>query len=371
MFLNRDAMNNKSKAFDFKPKSRNLKSIQCVEDGEFHKRYKLGQQVMPSGHHDMEIRYAVRYSDQQTVVVKLRFKPNCFDSRTEEKEWRAGTQFMLNLPANQGFARMSEVLEDSNTLYIVTEKASGMDLCEILASGHSFTVNTASEILYELLKALAHLHEHNGIHKDMKLENVVVDLSGMSLNPTREHCNPKSVKIVDFDTVEEWSPQSPLSKDVTGTDQYISQEAYKGQYSPRSDIFALGVIVYRLVAGRFPFKDTIFDDKPGENWVGSPKMKEIQDKLQEFEVCFEYSVFKNHPDAADLLSRMLRFDDLQRPTAKEALESKWMKNRSSIAANPMRRPPSDKAKAGGHQSLFTKEVSCLPWVGIKDKVMGS
>ncbi|CAE7718387.1 prkC, partial [Symbiodinium necroappetens] len=87
------------------------------------------------------------------------------------------------------------------------------------------------------------------------------------------------VKLIDFDTVEEWNSTGPKSKHVLGTDQYIAPEAYEGKYSPASDIFAVGVIAYKILTGSFPYNGRLFDDKPGENWVGSPKMKEIRQKL--------------------------------------------------------------------------------------------
>merc|ERR1719203_1045817 len=101
-----------------------------------------------------------------------------------------------------------------------------------------------------------------------------------------------SVKVIDFDTLEEWTPASPTSKDVVGTDQYISQEAYAGRYSPLSDIFAAGVIAYRLLSGKFPFHDDMFDDEAGENWVGSPKMAQIRRRLKVAKVDFSSTVFR-------------------------------------------------------------------------------
>merc|ERR1719247_2602027 len=90
---------------------------------------------------------------------------------------------------------------------------------------------------------------------------------------------PTQVKVIDFDTLDQWTPAAGVAKDVVGTDQYIAQEAYAGKYSPLSDVFAVGVIAYRLLCGRFPFHAELFDDEPGENWVGSPKMDEIRSKL--------------------------------------------------------------------------------------------
>jgi serine/threonine protein kinase len=303
------------------------KKIQLVGNTEFARRYVLGSRVMPSGHHDMDVKYATRVCDKMTVVVKLRYKPNCFDCIEEEREWRRGTEFMLNLPVNRGVARIFEVLEDSKAFYIITEQAAGKDLFELLSIHRTFSVSAAREILYKLLQGLEHLHQHKGIHKDIKLENVVVDAGMRSIH--NGSWSPQSLKLIDFDTVEEWAPNNPPAKDVTGTNQYIAPEAYNGQYSLQSDIFAVGVIGYSLIVGAFPFRDSIFDDKPGENYVGCPKMEEIRRKLKVQKVNFNYPVFKENPQVADLLKRMLQYKPVDRPTVKQALESEWMANRSS------------------------------------------
>merc|ERR1711904_381478 len=97
------------------------------------------------------------------------------------------------------------------------------------------------------------------------------------------------VKLIDFDTLEEHTPKTPKAKDVPGTDQYIAPEAYSGNYSQASDMFAVGVIAYKLIVGKFPFPDDFFDDGPGENYTGSPKMKQIKKRLQDHNVDFSSS----------------------------------------------------------------------------------
>merc|ERR1711964_535166 len=91
--------------------------------------------------------------------------------------------------------------------------------------------------------------------------------------------SPRMLKLIDFDFTEEWEPSSPRSKAVVGTDGYIAPESYHGDVCPKSDVFSAGVVIYVLVAGRFPYPDEIFDDGPNENYVGSPKMKEIYKKI--------------------------------------------------------------------------------------------
>ncbi|CAE7042327.1 pknL [Symbiodinium natans] len=95
--------------------------------------------------------------------------------------------------------------------------------------------------------------------------------------------SPVKVKLIDFDTVETVQPQTPKkAKDVLGTDQYIAQEAYDGNYSAASDIFAVGVIGYRLLTSKFPYKADIFDDELsvrkkrliGNSFAGCPALQE-------------------------------------------------------------------------------------------------
>mmetsp|Transcript_9243 Transcript_9243/g.25906 ORF Transcript_9243/g.25906 Transcript_9243/m.25906 type:complete len:404 (-) Transcript_9243:140-1351(-) len=288
--------------------------------------YDLGKEVMPSTHSYMKVHFATRKKDATEVVIKVRYKPNCFRSREDERSWRHNTEFLLNMPDNSGIARLYEVLEDKRAFYVVMEKVGGMDLFEALEHEGKVSVQVAKDIIRQLLSSLVHLHSHNAVHKDLKLENVMLDLSPKDLK------SPASVKVIDFDTLEEWTPNSPTAKDVVGTDQYIAQEAYAGKYSPLSDIFAVGVIAYRLLCGKFPFHDEMFDDEAGENWVGSPKMAQIRRRLKVAKVDFSHPVFRDCPQACDLIMRMLAYNDIQRPSASSALEHTWFQEDEAVTS---------------------------------------
>jgi serine/threonine protein kinase len=157
------------------------------------------------------------------------------------------------------------------------------------------------------------------------------------------------VKVIDFDTLCEWSPKTPASKEVLGTDQYIAQEAYAGQYSPLSDVFAVGVIAYKLLTGRFPFRAEIFDDQPGENWVGSPKMAEIRGRLKRERVEMSDVVFNRNPEARDLVAQMLSCEEHRRPTAALALSHAFLKD--SVSAGP--KDPETPAQTPPKEALST------------------
>ncbi|CAK9045678.1 unnamed protein product [Durusdinium trenchii] len=308
------------------PKKREKRRIKAVDS--IHNYYKIGETVMPSSHSGMSVVFAKRVDNGLEVVVKVRAKANSFVDRAEEREWRHNTEFMLNLPETEGIAKLYEVLEDKKGYYVIMEKVAGQDLFETMTGKGLLPVAEVKEVIKQLLQALAELHARNCIHKDLKLENVMFDRTP-PINAKVDWSNtgdqsPVKVKLIDFDTVETVQPQTPKkAKDVLGTDQYIAQEAYDGNYSAASDIFAVGVIGYRLLTAKFPFRADIFDDEAGDNWVGSPKMKEIRQKLQNYKIDWNHRVFSLEPQACNLIKAMLASNERERPTAKEALANGW------------------------------------------------
>lgn len=291
--------------------------------------YHIGGTVMPSCHSGMELRHATRASDGSSspvFVVKLRHKNKSFQSKTEEHRWRATTELLLNLKHCDGMAGIIDFLEDQKTYYVVMERALGCDLYETISNlpEKRLPSSEAREVIRELLTAVAELHCHGLIHKDLKLENVMLNRNGnqkLGNEPSRAE---GKVKLIDFDTVELWSGHGQTARHVLGTDQYIAPEAYEGLYSPQSDIFAVGVIAYKIMTGTFPFNGRLFDDKPGENWVGSPKMSEIKGRLYDARINFRHPAFEAEPGSSSLISRMLAVCGSDRPTAKEALSDPWL-----------------------------------------------
>eukprot|EP00747_Dinoflagellata_sp_TGD_P135146 gnl/TRDRNA2_/TRDRNA2_175423_c6_seq46.p1 gnl/TRDRNA2_/TRDRNA2_175423_c6~~gnl/TRDRNA2_/TRDRNA2_175423_c6_seq46.p1 ORF type:complete len:552 (+),score=82.77 gnl/TRDRNA2_/TRDRNA2_175423_c6_seq46:113-1657(+) len=317
------------------------REIERIQDGHFRDLYKLGDEVMSSCHEGMEVLFARRLSDNAQVVIKIRKKATSFASDSEEQEWRATMVLMLNLPPRESICRLFEVLQDSKCYYVVMEKVEGKDLFELQDHPGPWPISDAREVIGQLLEAVCHLHSKGYIHKDLKLENVMVDSprggnspKGSSVTPTRRNSPPMivrffgadasssaddespKVKLIDFDTVT----RSPKAKVVLGSDQYIAPEAYGGNYSLASDMFAVGVIAYKLIAGRFPYPNHFFDDKPGDNWVGSPKMKEINQRLCQYKVIYNAPTWSKEPDALDFCKRLLCVDVTERLTANEALQ---------------------------------------------------
>lgn len=300
------------------------KKIKPCTEAEVMKAYKLGEQVMESTNTGMDVIFAKRLEDGETVVIKTRKRSNSFKNQSEEREWRMTTEYQLNMPVIESLCQFIEVLETREYYYVIMEKVAGQDLFEEMASKKMSHMD-AREIVKQIIEGLQAMHMGGRIHKDLKIENVMVDMESPKkmIEKEMEPCSPVLAKLIDFDTCQDWEPSSPKAKDVLGTDGYIAPEAYSGHYSPASDIYAVGVIMYKLLTGKFPSRAEIFDDQPGENWVGSSAMKRIQDRLKSEVINFDVKPFNKCAEATKLCKAMLEYEAGSRPCAEVCLKDDY------------------------------------------------
>jgi serine/threonine-protein kinase len=128
--------------------------------------------------------------------------------------------------------------------YIVMEWVPGRLLREIIAENRKMPPERAIKIVVLICKALDHIHSHGVIHRDLKPENIMVD----------ENDN---IKIIDFGiSANIGSRRITFAKltDTMGTPDYISPEQVRGgRGDARSDVYAVGVMLYEMLTGQVPF----------------------------------------------------------------------------------------------------------------------
>ena len=133
---------------------------------------------------------------------------------------------------------------DHSQVYMVMEWAEGRLLREILNKEKKLPVERAVKITIGICDALDYIHTHGVVHRDMKPENIMVD-------------DADHVKLIDFGIAGQSGARrltfAKLSQ-VMGTPDYISPEQVKGKRGDgRSDIYALGVMLYEMLTGKVPF----------------------------------------------------------------------------------------------------------------------
>ncbi|MGE7997221.1 Stk1 family PASTA domain-containing Ser/Thr kinase [Lysinibacillus sp. NPDC093190] len=135
-----------------------------------------------------------------------------------------------------------DVGDDGDLHYIVMEYVQGKTLKQYIQEFAPISPARSVHIMKQLTSAIANAHENHIIHRDIKPQNILMDAEG-------------NVKITDFGIAMTLSATSfTQTNSVLGTVHYLSPEqARGGTATNRSDIYALGIVLYELLTGELPF----------------------------------------------------------------------------------------------------------------------
>ena len=129
-------------------------------------------------------------------------------------------------------------------IYMVMEWVEGHLLREELSGGRKFPAERAAKVTARVCEALDYIHSNGVVHRDLKPENIMIDGDG-------------NIKLIDFGIAgHEGSRRLTFAKlsAVMGTPDYISPEQVKGRRGDgRSDIYAVGVMLYEMLTAKVPF----------------------------------------------------------------------------------------------------------------------
>ena len=145
--------------------------------------------------------------------------------------------------ADPNICRLYDYGEEAGRPFMVLEYLPGGTLEEQIAPGEPYLDDKAEQLARELASGLAHAHARGLVHRDLKPANVLFDEEGRA-------------KIADFGIARLGGART-LTETGTllGTAAYLSPEQAQAQpATPASDVYAFGVILYRLLTGRLPFE---------------------------------------------------------------------------------------------------------------------
>ena len=132
--------------------------------------------------------------------------------------------------------------EDRGLLYISMELVEGVDLKKILRERGALPAPQAYELAIQIAEGLQAVHEAGIIHRDLKSPNIMVDGS--------------MARLMDFGVAKRFGEGTVTATgNIVGTPEYMSPEQAQGRKLDfRSDIYALGIVVYEMFTGRVPFR---------------------------------------------------------------------------------------------------------------------
>lgn len=201
--------------------------------------YRIEEHVAESGM--ASIYRATDLQDGRQVALKvphaaMEADPNLFDRFRREEE--------IGTALDHPNVMRTFPVADRSRVYMVMEWVPGRLLRRILAEEGKLPQERAIAIALKTLDALEYIHAHGVVHRDLKPENIMVD----------EH---DQVKLIDFGIASKQGSRRLTYtgfSQALGTPDYISPEQVKGKRGDqRSDIYAMGVILYEMLSGRTPF----------------------------------------------------------------------------------------------------------------------
>lgn len=210
---------------------------------------------------------------------------------------------LRELRGHENVIRLYDVFCVDNELFIITELGRGGDLFHLLTTHpkHGVTEAYAAKTIAQMLSAVGFLHSRSICHRDLKLENWVLE-SGKDVW--------SKLKLIDFGLSTHFTPGHRLSR-VVGSSYYVAPEVLKKSYTEACDLWSLGVIAYMLLSGAPPFY--------GKNDDA------IKASIVQGEYTFPHELFRDvSDDAMAFVSTLLAYNIEYRYTADQALTHPWL-----------------------------------------------
>ena len=198
------------------------------------------------------------------------------------------------------------------------ENISGGDLLSFVIKRTKLNEKTSRIIFKQLINSLKFIHSKGIIHRDIKLDNILIDLNN-------------SIKLCDFGVGKNYKKNEKL-KDQCGTPAYIAPEILnneEGYFGPPVDIWSSGVVLYAMLSGNVPFKANNIKD------------------LHQLIINGQYNNIKDiSNDARNLIKKILEVDPSKRINIEGILNHPWMISNDDYGDNNI--------NSGNKNSLFTK-----------------
>ena len=231
--------------------------------------------------------------------------------------------------------------EDKKRIYMVLEWVDGRLLRQILIEQKKLPLERALRLTLGILDALEYIHSHGVVHRDLKPENIMVDAD--------DH-----IKLIDFGIAGAAGLRRLTFAKLTaamGTPDYISPEQVKSKRGDaRSDIYAMGVMLYEMLTGDVPFH--------GPNAFAIMNDRLLNNPIPPRELNPEIS-----PQLQEIIYRALERNPANRySSAKEFARDLQHQDEVGVAERPELRDWKQRRSPWVRQALFYASMALIPVV---------
>lgn len=246
---------------------------------------------------------AINRSTSEEVAIKVTSKERLKKPEAMKKH-RAEVEIQMSL-THPNVVKAYDFFEDQLFTYLVLELCPGGTLKSLIKKKVRLTEQETIKYVRDILHGLAYIHDNKIIHRDIKLENFLIDKN--------DH-----IKIADFGLSAKIKYEGNKKHTVCGTPNYISPEllldAKKG-ISYEADIWALGVSTFCMLTGKLPFQ--------------SKKTDETYEKIKK--CSYEFPIEPHLSLGSRMfIEYLLNLNPILRPTAQQLKNYPWLLNTQKI-----------------------------------------
>ena len=202
---------------------------------------------------------------------------------------------------NENIMKLYDVITTNKYLYLILEYINGISLLEYIQRSKNKRIeeNICKKIFYQIVEAILYCQNKNICHRDIKLENILI-------------INDDIIKLIDFGFAIKCN-RNEYQEFFCGTLYYMPPEIVnKKKYIPfYSDIWSLGVLLYAMLFGNFPFK--------------SKKEEELFELINKAKLNFPDNI-EISDEAKNLLFKIIVINPIKRVSLEDILNDPWFKN---------------------------------------------
>ncbi|XP_054892404.1 serine/threonine-protein kinase 33 isoform X2 [Poeciliopsis prolifica] len=291
--------------------NRDVPVIRLQSDSELWKIYEFGKTL---GQGSFGIVYEATHIATQTKwAIKEVRKPAAGSSKFKMLD----NEINLLKQVDHAHIIHLEVTYNTPTICLVTELCRGGTLKQQLHQKKFFTEDETRKIIYCLADAVVYLHKRDIVHRDLKLENILVKNS-----PDEKDCF--DIKVADFglSVKADGVGIRKVLTEACGTLLYMAPEMMSGRgYSHWCDVWSIGVIMFMLLCGEPPFH--------------SKSKDRLLKKIMRKEVQFTQPTWATVSDGGKyVLTCLLKPDPAYRMSAHQLLEHPWITGDTTVPLGP-------------------------------------
>ena len=212
--------------------------------------------------------------------------------------------------------KIIEFYSTDDAYYIITDYCQCGELYNQIK--HRYNENQLAVLFYQVFSGLCYLHTNNIVHRDLKLENILITEIELDEQTQRKYF---WIKIIDFGTAKIFE-KNKSEKAIVGSSYYIAPEVLKKAYNEKCDTWSAGVLLYMMLVGRAPF-----DGKDDEEIIENIEKGQFNRNHRK--------LLAASREIQDLVSKLLEVNPVIRLSAAEALKHAWFKkfNAKSLYMN--------------------------------------